>query len=125
MLKIDLLNLIPVFARKENPEPIQGEEPQEASEAIRKSCSDQAGSYEKWSHLIRKNCPIPPDHPYKTILESRGIPSTDPLWTLGSIAFGTETPWIVFMAIHWPDKTDYPEQLDMEWTKTQASKAGL
>lgn len=125
MFKVDLLNLIPVFTRKkEIPENLQGKEPKVAAESIRRSCNNQADSYDEWSGLIRQNCPIPTNHPYRKILETRGIPSDDPLWTLGSIAFGTETAWVVFNSLYWPDgKVDFPEQLDMKWTKTQVPKA--
>ena len=119
MPKVDLLNLIPVFSRKkEVPEALNGKDPHEAAEAIRKSCTDPAGSFHEWSLLIRQNCPLPHDHPYGKLLESRGVRPDDPLWILGLIAFGTEPSQIVFNAVRWPDgKTDLPDQLNRNWTK--------
>jgi hypothetical protein len=122
MLNVDLYNFIPFLTgKKPAPEPIMGRNPEDSLEIIRQSCSNKESSCPKWSRLIREHCLMPSDHPFVRLLQSRQIPSDNPLWTLGAIAFGTETPWIVFNAIHWPDGTkDYPERFDVQWAKSQA-----
>lgn len=122
MLKVDLYNFIPVLTGKNpGPEAITGRSPEDAVKAVRRSCSNKERNCAEWSRLIKEHCRIPSDHPFVRLLKDRGIASDDPLWTLGAIAFGTETSWIVFNAIHWPDgKRDFPERLDLKWTKSQA-----
>ena len=121
MFKVDLYNFIPFLTGKKlGPEAITGRNPEDAAKAIRQSCSNKESNYDEWSKLIKEHCRIPSDHPFVKLLEKHQIPSNDPLWTLGAIAFGTETSWIVFNAIHWPDgKKDCPERLDIKWAKSQ------
>jgi hypothetical protein len=120
MPKVDLLNLIPSSAsRKKAPETIRFKGAREAAELIRKSCAViKADNYAEWCQVVRRNCPLPHDHPYRHLLENRGVRSDDPLWILGSIAFGCQPSSLVFHAIHWPDGTkDHPDQMNRDWIK--------
>ena len=120
MPKVDLLNLIPsTTCREKIPESILRKGAHEAIKAIRKSCNViRAKNYAEWCQIVRQNCPIPHDHPYRQLLKSRAILPDDPLWLLGSIAFGCEPSSVVFSAIHWPDgTTDLPDQLNKDWLR--------
>ncbi|MFC1521867.1 hypothetical protein ACFL6Y_05615 [Elusimicrobiota bacterium] len=65
---------------------------------------------------VRKNCVIAKDHPYRKLLKKHRVTDDDALWTLGAIAFGAESPWIVFDQIIWDDNTkDFPERINKEW----------
>ena len=83
---------------------------------VRGSCAEKAKDMETWAWLIRANCVIPPDHPFRQELKRHNIPSDDHLWTLGAIAFGTENPWIVIREIEWrKGEISNPEKEEKAW----------
>ena len=87
-----------------------------AAKKVRASCAKQADDFDAWARLIRANCIIPPDHPFRRALKSHAVPADDHLWTLGAIAFGTENPWIVIREIEWrKDEVYRPEEQEKAW----------
>lgn len=117
MPKVDVLNLIQYHTGKANaPETLNGVAPLHAAERIRASCKDQGADFKEWTSGILQHCMIPPDHPYGTLLKKRKVPAGDPLWLLGAIAYGTQSPWIVFRKIVWDDgKMELPDDLERKW----------
>jgi hypothetical protein len=123
MPKVDIVNLIRVFARKASDiETLNGVSAQAAAEKVRASCAEQGENFEGWSTGIVEHCVIPPDHPFRALLLKRKVPLNDPLWTLGAITYGTGNPWIVFRRIRWADgQEDFPDQMEKDWTAKQSS----
>lgn len=121
MPRLDILNFINFFNKESAaPEPLNGLTAEQAAKKVRNSCKEKALNFEDWSRGILENCAIPGDHPYRTLLVKRHIPEGDPLWALGAIAYGTESPWIILRRICWDDGTeDYPEQMDRDWMLKQ------
>ena len=124
MIRVSILNFIPYITGKENTIPkIENKSPEEASKIIRESCTEKGNSIEEWERLIKENCIIPKDEPFKKLLQEKGIPTNNSLWTLGAIAYGTgDSAWIVIQSIKWadgnlslPDKEhkDYLRTLDL------------
>ncbi|MDD5655666.1 MAG: hypothetical protein PHF00_00230 [Elusimicrobia bacterium] len=122
MPKVDIVNLIKVFAGKASDvETLDGVSARVAAERVRASCADQDESFEKWSAGIVAHCVIPPDHPFRALLLKRKVPTDAPLRTLGAIAYGTAKPWIVFRRISWEDgRNDFPEQMEKDWNAKQS-----
>ena len=119
MIKVSILNFLPYMKNWEDHIGIvENKTPEEAANIIRDSCKERAKDFEEWSRLIRDNCVIPKEHPYRTLLENKNIPNDHPLWTLGSIAFGTSTDWIIIQRIKWDDiTTSFPEKGHKEFLK--------
>jgi hypothetical protein len=87
-----------------------------AARKVRDSCVGKARDFEEWARLIRANCVIPPDHPFRTVLKKRRVSADDHLWTLGAIAFGTENPWIEMREIDWGrGEVSRPEEDEKAW----------
>lgn len=118
MPKVDILNFVPYLSGSGDvPVPINALSPRIAVERVRSSCAEKGESLAAWSDAIVKNCIIPPDHPLRALLNSRKIAEGDPLWTLGAIAYGTKSPWVVIRRIEWDDgSVDLPDQMEREWT---------
>ncbi len=119
MPKIDIVNLISYHARKAGePQTLAELSPRTAAERIRDSCREKSASYAQWARGILQHCLIPNGHPYRRLMSKRNIAKGDPLWVLGAIAYGTQSPWIAFRRIEWDDgKTDLPDELEREWLK--------
>lgn len=123
MPKVDIVNLIPFHTgRAKEPETLNGVSPKTAAERIRSSCAERAADFDAWCKGILTNCLIPPDHPYRAMLKKHKAPETDPLWVLGAIAYGTQSPWIGFRRIAWDDKTvELPDELERQWITKQGA----
>lgn len=119
MPRVDVVNLIPYHAGKaQGPEALKGLSPRAAAERVRESCTEKGASYSDWAGGILQHCLIPADHPYRLLMAKRRIKGSDPLYVLGAIAYGTQSPWIVFGRIEWDDgKVDLPDELEREWLK--------
>lgn len=118
MPKIDLFNFVPYLAgSREIPEPMEQLSPRVALERVRASCSEKGDSLEAWSKTLVENCVIPSEHPFRALMNAHMVPAEDPLWTLGAIAYGTESHWVVIRRIVWDDGTsDSPDELERAWT---------
>lgn len=123
MPKIDIVNLIPYHARTaKEPEALTGLTPRKAAERVRESCSEKGSDFRAWSRGILEHCIIPPKHPYRVLLTKRKVANDDPLWVLGAIAYGTQSPWIAFRRIVWEDgKFAVPDELEREWILKQGT----
>lgn len=123
MPKVDIVNLIAYHARKADaPETLHGVSPTQAAEKVRASCADQAKDFKEWSGGILRNCIIPPEHPYRALLKKRKVSESDPLWVLGAIAYGTQSPWIAIRRIVWDDGTmELPDDLERKWILKQGT----
>ncbi len=121
-VRVSVLNLIPLITNKtKNVVVAERVSPREALTLIRNSCSEKGANLKEWSKAIRQHCVIPTGHPYKRFLMEKRITEDKPLWTLGSIAYGTETPWVIIREIVWSNgKTFFPDKWDRDW----ALKAG-
>lgn len=121
MPKIDIVNLIPYHSGKA-PETLSAVTPQRAAERIRAACADQGADFAEWCRGILEHCIIPSEHPYRTALKKRKVPDDDPLWVLGAIAYGTQSPWIGFRRIAWDDGTmELPDELERKWIAKQGA----
>lgn len=90
--------------------------PEAACDFIRQTFEAKADSLEKWSELIRDHARIPPGHPFERSLEMHGVSKQDFLWTLGSLAFASETQWIEILEVVWPDGTrTRPNDEEKHW----------
>jgi len=121
MIRISILNFIPYLTGKEKTIPkIENKSPEEASKIIRESCREKGKNFEEWERLIKEHCIIPKDEPFKKLLQEKGIPFENSLWTLGSIAYGTgDSAWIVIQNIKWDDgKISLPEKEHKDYIKT-------
>lgn len=97
-----------------------------AARKVRDSCENGSDDFEKWARLIRANCVIPPEHPFRSMLRRHGIPASDHLWTLGAIAFGTENPWIAIREIDWgKGEVAQPEEDEKTWLNRLAKTSVL
>lgn len=123
MPKLDIVNLIAYHAGKaEAPETLHGVSPMQAAERVRASCSEQAKDFKEWSGGILGNCIIPPEHPYRAMLKKHKVSESDPLWVLGAIAYGTQSPWIAIRRIVWEDgTTELPDDLERKWILKQGT----
>lgn len=123
MPKVDILNLIPYHAGKAKaPEPLNGMTPKQAADKVRESCADPGKDFKEWSKGILDHCIIPPDHPYRALLTKKKVQGDDPLWVLGAIAYGTQSPWIGFRRIEWDDgKVELPDDLERIWIVKQGT----
>jgi len=112
MIKVSIINFIPYMKeRNRRFQTITNKTPAEAVNTIRNACNDKGKDVAEWTQEIKAHCIIPSSHPFRHLLESKGIPHDNPLWVLGAIAYGTETEWIVIESIKWADNTvSYPEK---------------
>lgn len=123
MPKVDIVNMIPYHSRKAaEPDALNGLTPRKAAERVRESCGDKAADFDAWARGILEHCFVPAEHPYRVLLSKRKVPQDDPLWVLGAIAYGTQSPWIAFRRIVWDDgKADTPDDLERDWIQKQGT----
>jgi hypothetical protein len=126
-VRVSILNLIPLITNKtKNVVVAERVSPRKALTITRSSCSEKSANLKEWSKTIKQHCVIPPGHPYSRFLIEKNVPKNDPLWTLGSIAYGTETHWVIIREIAWSDgKTFFPDKWDRDWTLKQAGRLKL
>ncbi len=116
MKRIVIDNYIGVWSKRAGVQVISEATSEAAAKKVRASCAEKAKDLETWARLIRANCVIPPDHPFRHALKSHGVAPDDHLWTLGAIAFGTENPWISIREIEWrKGDVSTPEEDEKAW----------
>jgi len=116
MRHITIDNYIGVFGKGTASRAIEADNAETVLKKVRESCAEKGTDLETWARLIRANCIIPPDHPFRDLLRRHGVPAEDHLWTLGAIAFGTETPWIAIREISWrKGDVSRPEEEEKAW----------
>ncbi|MEK7765288.1 MAG: hypothetical protein AAB368_03525 [bacterium] len=116
MKRIVIDNYIRVWSKRAGVQVISEATSEGAAKKVRESCAEKAKDLETWARLIRANCVVPPDHPFRQLLKSRGVAADDHLWTLGAIAFGTENPWIAIREIEWgKGEVTKPEEEEKAW----------